>query len=172
MHCLSNSDRSRNLVVAVVVVVVVVWQKQQTYVTNYKCIKQQKMINPVFDQQTDTPRLMHLLHSGDSVQVQFCTSQNWVCTWSTNYTYMYIQGSSLESQTPIHWNMSATAWLPCCLCYCPAVFFHHLHLIVLSLKQGKIQRAFWKHCFFFFSVFKNCTKSEIAKVLKCLYGYG
>jgi hypothetical protein len=67
----------------------------------------------------------------------------------------------------VHWKSklqntgmhSATAWLPCCMCYPPAVFFHHLHLIVLSFKQGKIQHAFWKH--WFFSVFKNCTKSEI-----------
>jgi hypothetical protein len=41
--------------VVVVVVVVVVQQKQQTYVTNYKCNKQQKMLNPVFDWQAGTP---------------------------------------------------------------------------------------------------------------------
>jgi hypothetical protein len=52
------------------------------------------MIIPVFDQQADTPWLKHLLRSGDSVQVQFRASQNWVCTWSTSFDGLEVAWST------------------------------------------------------------------------------
>jgi hypothetical protein len=110
---------------------------------------------------TGIPRLMQWLHSGRS-------STNWMLHKSelsihmVNYmcVYMAVQLISRLFHTGT-WLAAALLSRP--LCYCLAVFFYHLHLIVLSLSQGKIWHAFQK-CYFFnyyFTSLKFC-KSEIA----------
>jgi hypothetical protein len=65
------------------------------------------------------------------------------------------------------WIRSAAACLPQHLCYRPAVFFHLICLIVLSLPQVKIHCAFQKYYLtFFIFLLQNC---EIAWVGVCLY---
>ena len=50
--------------------------------------------------------------------------------------YIAVQFKSVIKQTGI-W--SAVAWSPHDLCECPAIFFHHLCVTVLSFLLGKIQ---------------------------------
>jgi hypothetical protein len=64
----------------------------------------------------------------------------------TEYTYgqllMYTNGSAVKIQTPTHWNLIASNMTAPPPVHRPAVFFSHLHLIALSLPQGKIWHAF------------------------------
>jgi hypothetical protein len=68
----------------------------------------------------------------------------------TQYTYgqlyIHIQASPVKIQTPYTGTRSAKAWPLLQLCYHPAVFLHHLYVIVLSFPQGIIWRTFLKCC--------------------------
>jgi hypothetical protein len=52
------------------------------------------------------------------------------------------QRVQLESKFQHTGTWSVAAWLPRCLCYHPALLFHHLRLITLPLPKGKIRGAF------------------------------
>jgi hypothetical protein len=52
--------------------------------------------------------------------VEFCAIQNWVIY---GQFWMYIQGSAVEIDIG---TWLTAGWLPCYLCYYPAVFFHRL----------------------------------------------
>jgi len=81
---------------------------------------------------TETPRLTEKLFYGRSGTVQFCMVKC-VCVRKVNPVKMCAQCTRV-------W--SAAAWLPCCQCYRPAVFFCQLRLIALSLSQRKILSTF------------------------------
>ena len=53
----------------------------------------------------------------------------------------YIQRSTVEIQNPAHWKLIGRSMTACCLCYRPAVLFHHLRLAVISFPQGEMRRA-------------------------------
>jgi hypothetical protein len=61
---------------------------------------------------------------------------------------------------------------PCCLFHCSEVFFHHLHLIMLSFLQRKTGHTFQKYYFFHlyfslsFLLFKNYG---ILYIMECQY---
>ena len=79
-----------------------------------------------------TVKLWKVWHKWNFVQVRIEYTYSWV--------HMYVQHSTAETRLTV-------AWPPCCLCYYPVVFFHHFHLILLSLPVRKIQCAFQK-CYF------------------------
>ena len=57
--------------------------------------------------------------------------------------YVRILGGLLLKSTIKHsGTRSIATWQTRRLCYCPAVFFHHLRLIALSFAQEKIWRTF------------------------------
>jgi len=58
-----------------------------------------------------------------------------------------------ESRIPAHWKLMGSNMTARGLCYLPAVFFRHHHLIALSIQQRKIWFAFQKRNFAFFAFF-------------------
>jgi hypothetical protein len=96
-----------------------------------------------------------------STQAEFCTSQNWVFIWSmirVFYIYIYIyvciymwesiwnpDSSTLESDQPQH-EGSPPMLSPGNVCC-------HIHVIALSVLEGKIWHAVQKSCFNFHLLF-------------------
>lgn len=82
----------------------------------------------------------------------------------TEYTYhqicMYIQGNPSEIQTPTQGNLIGRNMTAPSLCYRPAVFFHPLRLIALSLPQGKFGAGL--KCRYLNCIIFNLSKSKIA----------
>jgi hypothetical protein len=79
------------------------------------------------------------------------TSTGWILhKWKLGCAYCElctcIKTIPVEIQTQHFGMWMATAWPPCHLCYCPAVFFLFLRIISLSFQQGKIWCVFKKCC--------------------------
>lgn len=108
---------------------------------------------------THTTWLRKWLLTGSSSTSQIWASKNSIYIWSTLYTYTsessWNQNSNiLEPDRPKHGHSSS--------CYHPAVFSHHLYLIVPPFPQGIIWCTFKKCYWFFFSLaFLKLCKSEI-----------
>lgn len=109
----------------------------------------------------------------DTSHVEICACWNSVQIWS--YIYIYIQVYAWK----FSWNFnpntlgtrSAAGWRPHYPCYCPTVFFLHLHLIALPFLQGKIGNIkrvtfsifllFIKQRIFKASLTCNCVSQEV-----------
>lgn len=110
---------------------------------------------------THTTWLRKWLCTGSSSTSQIWVSKNSVCIWSTVYTYT--SEFQLKSKCQYTGTRSAKAWPLLQLYYHPAVFFHHLYLIVLSFPQGIIWCTFQKCHWFFFSlaILKLCKSESV-----------
>jgi hypothetical protein len=69
------------------------------------------------------------------VIIEYMCGQMIVCIYN---------GDQLKSTLQHTWTWSAVVWPPCHLCYHPAAFLCHLHLIMPLLPQEKIQHMFHK----------------------------
>jgi hypothetical protein len=85
-------------------------------------------------------------------------SWNWVYRWLTAYVY----------RRKYSWNPNSNTLEPDLLqrdrpaaCYCPAVFFRHIHLTALSFPLGKFRRAFQTLVHFDFFFFKKIACLEL-----------
>ena len=97
----------------------------------------------------DTLRIMQELHSCWSVTCR--NVENFGIEYSlyvVNYVRIY-ELAQFKSKLRHTGTWSTTAWPPHRLCYRPAVVFHYLLLVVLSVAQGTIWRTlqewFWFH---------------------------
>lgn len=72
-----------------------------------------------------------LFRKSDTSQV-LCKSE--LSIHIVNYLCIY-KGGQLKSRLQCAGIWLAVAWLPCCMCYCLAVFLWHLCLVVLSFPQ-------------------------------------
>ena len=121
------------------------------------------------------------------MHVEFCASQNWIYMWSATCVQggpkvgiQYIDNYSIPTvylllAHPVFaresiWNPNsnpgtwlATAWQPFCLCFCWALFFHHLHLIALLFLQGPVACMFKKcNYFHFLNFYWSSVKSVVS----------
>jgi len=107
--------------------------------------KRQK-IGTWFAHCADTPWHTQSLGSGRSGGSRILRPSQFMILHTVDYICTY-KGVRLKSMLPRNGIWPAVVWPPRRLCYCPAVFFHHLHLTVLSFSQGEILRLFQK-CFY------------------------
>jgi hypothetical protein len=73
---------------------------------------------------------------------EFCEILTWLYTWPDTCLHKAV---NLQSKLQRTGTWSATVWPPRCLRHRPAVFFHHLRLVVFSIPKGKISGAFEKN---------------------------
>ena len=97
---------------------------------------------------TDTPWIMQRIHSARS-------DTSWILHKSElsvhkSQLYVYIQGSPVEIQTPVYWNLIGCSMITHHLFYCALAFICHFHLIMPSFPWGKVWRTSQKMLFWLF----------------------
>ena len=95
-------------------------------------------------------------------KTKFCASWNVVYILSNMYVSKREFSCNPNFSTCGTW--SATVWPPHRLCYRPAVFFHHLHVIALSLACGITRLTFKKYDYYNFYSFFNCVSRESGSI--------
>jgi len=76
-----------------------------------------------------------------------CKSELSIYIYMVHYNCTY-KGIKFKLKLQTQWNLTGHSMITPPLCYGPAIFFCHLHLIALSFPQGKVWYGF-TGCYYF-----------------------